>query len=84
VRADVSSAAQRDGKIRPLDARAAANFDGLPPAFRPTGGEASDSPNFEILLDITSRPTHGDKGYEARPTEGGDMLMENRPKAATC
>ena len=46
------------------------DFDGLPLAFHLTGGEASDSRNFEILLDIgpdiTPRAVLGDKGYDAR------------------
>src|SRR6266853_571208 len=43
---------------------------GLPLAFHLTGGEASDSRNFAILLDIgpdiTPRAVLGDKGYDAR------------------
>jgi transposase len=39
-------------------------------AFHLTGGEASDSRNFEILLDIgpdiTPRAVLGDKGYDAK------------------
>src|SRR5580704_8873400 len=46
------------------------DFDGLPLAFHLTGGEASDSRNFAILLDIgpdiTPRAVLGDKGYDAR------------------
>jgi len=42
----------------------------LPLAFDLTGGEASDSRHFEILLDIgpdiTPRAVLGDKGYDAR------------------
>jgi hypothetical protein len=38
----------------------------LPLAFHLTGGEASDSRNFEILLDITPRAVLGDKGYDSR------------------
>ncbi len=45
------------------------DFDGLPLAFHLTGGEASDSRNFEVLLDIgpdiTPRAVLGDKGYDA-------------------
>src|SRR6202011_181962 len=45
-------------------------FDGLPLAFHLPGGEASDSRNFAILLDIgpdiTPRAVLGDKGYDAR------------------
>lgn len=43
--------------------------DGRPIAFHLTGGEASDSRNFETLLDIgpdiTPRAAIGDKGYDA-------------------
>lgn len=46
------------------------DFDGLPLAFHLTGGEASDSRNFEILLDIgpdiRPRAVLGDKGYDSR------------------
>jgi hypothetical protein len=46
------------------------DFDGLPLAFHLTGGEASDSRNFEILLDIgpdiAPRAVLGDKGYDAK------------------
>jgi transposase len=46
------------------------DFDGLPLAFHLTGGEASDSRNFETLLDIgpdiTPRATVGDKGYDSK------------------
>ena len=42
------------------------DFDGLPLTFQLTGGEASDSRNFDILLDIgpdiTPRAVLGDKG----------------------
>jgi transposase len=42
----------------------------LPLAFHLTGGEASDSRNFEILLDIgpdiPPRAVLGDKGYDAK------------------
>jgi transposase len=47
-----------------------ADLDGLPLAFHLTAGEASDSPQFEILLDIgpdiTPRAAIGDKGYDAK------------------
>ena len=43
------------------------DFGGLPIAFHLTGGEASDSRNFETLLDIgpdlNPRAALGDKGY---------------------
>jgi transposase len=46
------------------------DFDGLPLAFHLTGGEASDSRNFETLLDIgpdiTPRAVVGDKGYDSK------------------
>ncbi len=46
------------------------DFDGLPLAFHLTGGEASDSRNFETLLDIgpdiTPKAVVGDKGYDAK------------------
>ena len=44
------------------------DFGGLPIAFHLTGGEASDSRNFETLLDIgpdiNPRAALGDKGYD--------------------
>jgi hypothetical protein len=47
------------------------DLDGLPLAFQLTGGEASDSRNFEILLDlgpdITPRAAITDKGYMPKP-----------------
>jgi transposase len=46
------------------------DFDGLPIAFHLTGGQASDSRNFETLLDIgpdlTLRAALGDKGYDSK------------------
>jgi DDE family transposase len=46
------------------------DFEGLPIAFHLTGGEASDSRNFETLLDIgpdvTPRVALGDKGYDSK------------------
>lgn len=46
------------------------DFDGLPLAFHLTGGQASDSRNFETLLDIgpdiTPRAVIGDKGYDSK------------------
>ena len=35
------------------------DFDGLPIAFHLTGGEASDSRNFDTLLDIGTDPIAG-------------------------
>jgi transposase len=47
----------------------------LPIAFHLTGGEASDSRNFEILLDlgpdITPRAAVTDKGYDAKANREG-------------
>ena len=46
------------------------DLDGLPLAFHLTQGQASDSPQFEILLDlgpeVTPRAALGDKGYDGR------------------
>ena len=46
------------------------DFGGLPIAFHLTGGEASDSCNFETLLDIgpdiSPRAALGDKGYNSK------------------
>src|SRR5437660_5962835 len=46
------------------------DFGGLPVAFHLTGGEASDSRNFETLLDIgpdlIPRTALGDKGYDSK------------------
>jgi transposase len=46
------------------------DFGGLPIAFHLTGGEASDSRNFETLLDIgpdlNPRPALGDQGYDSK------------------
>jgi transposase len=46
-----------------------ADFDGQPLAFDLTGGEASDSRHFPVLLDlgpdITPRAALGDKGYDS-------------------
>lgn len=46
------------------------DFGELPIAFHLTGGEASDSRNFETLLDISPdinpRAAHGDKGYDSK------------------
>ena len=47
-----------------------ADLDGRPLAFHLTEGQASDSPQFEILLDlgpdITPRAAVGGKGYDAK------------------
>ena len=46
------------------------DFGGLPIAFHLTGGEASDSRNFETLLDIgpdiNPRAALGNKGYDSK------------------
>jgi transposase len=46
------------------------DWDGDPLSFHLTGGEASDSPHFETLVDlgpdITPRAAVGDKGYDAK------------------
>ena len=43
----------------------------MPLAFHLTEGQAGDSPQFEVLLDlgpdITPRAAMGDKGYDAKP-----------------
>src|SRR4051794_5769799 len=47
-----------------------ADLDGRPLAFHLTEGQASDSPEFEVLLDlgpdITPRAAVGDKGYDSQ------------------
>src|SRR4029077_7916205 len=51
------------------------DFGGLPIAFHLTGGEASDSRNFETLLDIgpdlNPRAALGDKGYDSKSNRDG-------------
>src|SRR3954452_9873019 len=51
------------------------DLDGLPLAFRLTGGEASDSRHFEALLDlgpdIAPRAVVGEKGYDAKANRSG-------------
>jgi hypothetical protein len=48
------------------------DFGGLPIAFHLTGGEASDSRNFDTLLTIgpgiNPRAALGDKGYDSKLT----------------
>jgi transposase len=80
VRAHVSAAGAKGGSmIRRLAARVAVfstkihlktDFGGLPIALHLTGGEASDSRNFETLLDIgpdlNPRAALGDKGYDSK------------------
>ena len=80
VRAHVSAAGAKGGsKARRSGARAGGfstkihlktDLDGLPLAFHLTEGQASDSPQFEILLDlgpdIKPRAAVGDKGYDRK------------------
>ena len=79
VRAHVSAAGAKGGSmIRRLAAGVAdtlqihlkTDFGGLPIAFHFTGGEASDSRNFETLLDVgpdlNPRAALGDKGYNSK------------------
>jgi transposase len=80
VRAHVSAAGAKGGKIiRRSVARAVGfstkihlktDFGGLPIAFHLTGGEASDSRNFETFLDLgpdtNPRVALGDKGYNSK------------------
>src|SRR3954471_5939554 len=80
VRAHVSAAGAKGGQQDQALGRSRGGFstkihlkvdlDGLPLAFHLTGGEASDSRNFEVLLDlgpdITPRAAITDKGYDAK------------------
>jgi transposase len=80
VRAHVSAAGCKGGQTGQALGRSRGGFstkihlkvdlDGLPLAFHLTEGQASDSPQFEILLDlgpdITPRAAVGDKGYDAK------------------
>jgi transposase len=80
VRAHVSAAGAKGGKTVRLSVAHAVDFrprfhlktdfGGLPIAFHLTGGEASDSRNFETLLDIgpdiNPRAALGDKGYDSK------------------
>ena len=80
VRAHVSAAGAKGGRMaRRWAARVGASrprstsrsdLDGLPLAFHLTEGQASDSPQFEVLLDlgpdITPRAAVGDKGYDSQ------------------
>ena len=79
VRAHVSAAGAKGGQSGQALGRSRGGFStkihlkadlaGLPLAFHLTGGEAGDSPQFEILLelgpDITPRAALGDKGYDS-------------------
>jgi transposase len=78
VRAHVSAAgAKRGGFSTKIHLKT--DFGGLPIAFHLTGGEASDSRNFETLLDIdpdlNPRAALGDKGYDSK---------SNRDAARQC
>jgi transposase len=80
VRAHVSAAGAKGGQDGQALGRSRGGFStkihlkvdlgGLPLAFHLTEGQASDSPQFEILLDlgpdITPRAVVGDKGYDAK------------------
>jgi transposase len=79
VRAHVSAAGAKGGQQNQALGRSRGGFstkihlkadlDGRPLAFHLTEGQASDSPQFEILLDlgpdITPRAAVGDKGYDS-------------------
>jgi transposase len=80
VRAHVSAAGAKGGQQDQALGRSRGGFstkihlkvdlDGRPLAFHLTEGQASDSPQFEILLDlgpdITPRAAVGDKGYDSK------------------
>jgi transposase len=80
VRAHVSAAGAKGGQSRQALGRSRGgcstkihlktDWSGGPLGFCLTGGEASDSPHFETLLDlgpdITPRAAVGDKGYDAK------------------
>src|SRR3954452_19511576 len=80
VRAHVSAAGAKGGQEGQALGRSRGGFstkihlkadlDGRPLAFHLTEGQAGDSPQFEILLDlgpdITPRAAVGDKGYDAK------------------
>ena len=80
VRAHVSAAGAKGGQDGQALGRSRGGFstkihlkvdlDGRPLAFHLTEGQASDSPQFEILLDlgpdITPRAAVGDKGYDGK------------------
>jgi len=80
IRAHVSAAGAKGGQDGQALGRSRGGFstkihlktdlDGFPLAFHLTGGEASDSRNFEVLLDIgpdeMPRAAVGDKGYDAK------------------
>jgi transposase len=80
VRAHVSAAGAKGGQQDQALGRSRGGFstkihlkvdlDGLPLAFHLTEGQASDSPQFEVLLDlgpdITPRAAVGDKGHDSK------------------
>src|SRR6478672_9103988 len=80
VRAHVSAAGAKGGQDGQALGRSRGGFstkihlkadlDGRPLAFHLTEGQASDSPQFEVLLDlgpdITPRAAVGDKGYDSK------------------
>jgi transposase len=82
VRAHVSAAGAKGGQDGQALGRSRGGFstkihlkvdlDGRPLAFHLTEGQASDSPQFEVLLDlgpdITPRAAVGDKGYDSTGT----------------
>ena len=85
ARAHVSAAGAKGGQDDQALCRSRGGFstkihlkvdlDGLPLAFHLTGGEASDSRNFELLLDIgpdiLPRAAITDKGYDAKSNRDG-------------
>ena len=89
ARAHVSAAGAKGGQDDQALGRSRGGFstkihlkvdlDGLPLAFHLTGGEASDSRNFELLLDIgpsdmiflLCAPAITDKGYDAKSNRDG-------------
>ena len=85
ARAHVSAAGAKGGQDDQALGRSRGGFstkihlkvdlDGLPLAFHLTGGEASDSRNFELLLDIgpdiLPRAAITDKGYDAKSNRDG-------------
>jgi hypothetical protein len=62
------------------------DFGGLPIAFHLTGGEASDSRNFETLLDIgpdiNPRAALGDKGYDSNAEYAQPSRIDPTPKTS--
>jgi len=57
------------------------DFDGRPLAFHQTGGEASDSRDFEVLLDIgPSQRCSATRGMTPRPTEARHLSRDSLPR----